>query len=100
MAFIIKLTVLFGLGFLISGFDGKFRDEGGFISKSRNALFMSALDSDFMPVVFYVFWILLILFCIGFLLLTDSLWGRYFAAFGAGAAVNIIRFIYIDYFLY
>lgn len=100
MVLIIKLAVFFGLGFLISEFDGKFRDEGGFFPKSRSALFMSVVDSDFMPVVFYIFWILIIVACVGFPLLTGVVYGWYLCAFGAGAAVNIIRFIYIDYFLY
>lgn len=100
MAFVIKLTVLFGLGVLISGFDGKFREEGGFLPKTKHTLWMSITDTDFLHVVFYIYWMLIIVTCVGFLLLTDSVYGWYLCAFGAGAAVNIIRFIYIDYFLY
>ena len=100
MAFIIKLTVLFGLGFLISGFDGKFREEGGFLPKTKRSLWMSMTNPDFLHVDFYIYRILIIVACVGFPLLTGAVYGWYLCAFGIGAAVNIIRFIYIDYFLY
>lgn len=100
MAFIIKLTVLFGLGFLISGFDGKFREEGGFLPKTKRSLWMSITAPDFLHVDFYIYRILIIVACVGFPLLTGAIYGWYLCAFGIGAAVNIIRFIYIDYFLY